>query len=221
MDGDLDGLLHAAKPPVAARTPELRQTMSAVLRDAEQVARPRRARRRGLKIAGAVAGAAALALGAAAAEGVGGILPHPADGNDWDNDPSAVHLTVSLPDGATCRAVYMVAPVETEALKHGGEQWQAVWKTATTYLATVDPHSLMSDEVLQRYRTAARQEHAREVASEPRSEVAPMPTEAEVRVEAPGAELKSRLDGELERHHMPTDMLMMTSGDDCDPKDMQ
>lgn len=216
MDNDLDRALASARPPTAARTPGLIGALEDLIAATEVDSRSKRLRRRRLVLAW-IAAIVLPVVGATTAQAVG-LLPQPFDGRSWDNDPAAVRMEVTLPSGDTCRAVYMVVPVESRASAHEGDDWRAVWGAATAFLESVDPASLSTPQVLSRYREAAESAHQRSAGSQPEGEVPPAPSEREVRVQAPGAELKARLDSRLRELGLPTDMLVMTIGDTCAPE---
>ena len=218
MDIELDLALEAAKPPVAARTPGLTQAVSDLLAASGPAApdpavRRHRPRRRRIRAAAYVFGALAAVGGAAGAHAAGWLLPQPE--SSWENDSAAVRVDVTLPGGKLCQAVYMAVPAETKATSASPALWEAVWSTARSFLAGVDPTTLTSADSIERYRADALAQHRLAEQTLPADEIPPLPTEAEVRVGAPGAALKSMLDAELRRHDLPTDLLLMTSGDNC------
>ena len=222
MDIELDLALEAAKPPVTARTPELARAVAAVLEAAEPEPAPapsrwRRALRHRTRALSYALAAALVAGGTAAAHAAGWLLPQPEDGRSWDNDSAAVRVDVTLTGGKRCEAVYMVVPVETEAASAAPALWEEVWSTATEYLSTVDIGRLGSADVVAKYRSETLTRHRLAEQRLPHDEVPPRPSEDEIRVSAPGAELKAGLDAELRRRDLPTDLLMMTSGDNCAP----
>lgn len=213
---DLDELLTAAAPQVAPRTPELQRALDDLVVTAEAQARPQpRLPRRRLGIAALVA--VGLIGAGAAAHAAGILLPrHPEGG--WEAHPVAKTLDVTLPNGETCQATYMISPRETEAYQHNQQEWDDMWAAATTYLATVDAFSLDKEEYRDRLRREGQVARKRLVQAVGPDEVGPPPTEADVIVGAPGAELMERLQEELVRQGFPTDMLVMGSSNDCDPE---
>lgn len=223
MDIELDLALEAAKPPVATRTPELTQAVLALLEASEPKPAPRASRwrsavRRRTRAVSYALGAAVVVGGAtAAAHAAGWLLPQPEDGRSWDNDSAAVRVEVTLTGGKQCEAIYMVVPVEAKASAASPERWEAVWASATAYLSDVDETVLTSPEVLEEYRAEGLVQHRLAERTLPADEVPPLPTEDEVRVNAPGAKLKADLDAALRRADLPTDLLVMTSGDNCAP----
>lgn len=214
MDHDLDALLEAAKPTRSARTPRVHDAMLDVLREAEDRARRGRRRNRRRRILGTAAGAVVLAMAGAAAN-AGGFLPLPHDNTSWDNDPWVVRLTVALPDGTACHASYTVVPVEQGTTAHNADEWHEAWKVAVDDVKQVDAASLLAPAVLARYQQTAQAAYERQQAIDPPDEVAPPETEAEMRINAPGAELMRHVRSALEAHGLPTGMVQVTVGDDC------
>lgn len=220
MDIELDLALEAAKPPAAERTPALSAALIDVLAASEPLDRSparSRTRRRRRTVGYALGAVLAVGGGAAGAHAAGWLLPQPEDGRSWDRDPAAVHVDVTLAGGKRCQAIYMVVPAEAKAASASPATWDEVWSVATRYLEGVDASSLTSEEVVSEYRADALVQHRRAELTLPPGEVPPLPTEDEVRVNAPGAALKAMLDVELRRQDLPTDLLMMTSGDNCAP----
>lgn len=152
---------------------------------------------------------------AGAAAHAGGFLPLPHDNTSWDNDPWVVRLTVALPDGTACHASYTVVPVEQGAAAHNADEWHEAWKVAVDDVKQVDAASLLDPAVLARYRQAAQAAYERQQAIDPPDEVAPPETEAEMRINAPGAELMRQVRSALESHGLPTGMVQVAVGDDC------
>ena len=224
MDIELDLALEAAKPPVAVRTPELGRAVADLLAASEPehaLASSRRQsaiRRRTRAVSYALGALVVISGATTAAHAAGWLLPQPQDGRSWDNDSAAVRVDITLTGGKRCEAVYMVVPVETEAETASPVLWDEVWSTATTYLSAVDPVRLTSAGVIEEYRAEALARHQLASHTLHANEVPPLPTENEIRVGAPGMELKTGLDAQLRELDLPTDLLVMTSGDNCAPE---
>lgn len=101
MDTDLDDQLSAAAPPVAARTPALREALADLVDRTETANwRGRASRRAGVGIA-ALALTTVTGVGTAAAAGVIGWDP----GGWWDH-PAAVTQRSTTDSGQQCRVTY-------------------------------------------------------------------------------------------------------------------
>ena len=200
MDADLelDESLSQSRPS-RPDTPGIKEALRDLILDTELATQPTSPSIR--KRAATALGVAMALLGiGAAAHAAGVLLPEPSTG-DWGTEAAAVHLDIQLADGERCNAVYMVAPTETSAAKYSPEKWDEVWGHAVEYLATVEPESLASERVYERFR---------------RSQDGPT-SDVDVRLLAPAAELKARIDARLTQLNLPTDMLVMTAGNDCRP----
>jgi hypothetical protein len=212
VDTDLDALLDASAPPTAARTPALRDSLTAVAASVEPRRRARRMRR------GLVAGlVAAGLLGAGVAAQAGGLLPRPSTGA-WATEPEALHLRVTVPSGETCDADYMIAPTEGGATRFTAAEWRSAWAAALTVIRTVDPASLQSPAIREKYRRANLDAIARSSRTLPPEELAPPHTAQQVVLGSIGAELKDRIDAALVAAGHDPRMITMTSGDTCDPE---
>lgn len=219
MRHDLDELLSSAAPPLAPRTPEFRQALDDLVAVTEAHGSPRR-RRRHKRIGIALAAAAALLGAGVTAQAAGILLPQYPDGG-WERHPVAVPLDLTLPSGETCQVVYMVSPAESETYRHSQEEWDVTWAATIDYLATVDPDSLVSSEIQRKYRKSVMRTLSRLERTLPPDEMPPPPSDIDVIMKAPGAELMSRLRTELKRQGLPTDMMLMGAGNTCDPESLE
>ena len=216
MDELFDDRVAAAAPRTATRTPEL----SAALFDLVAATEPASARRRGRRARrtalSAFAAAAVIATGAAA-HATGILLPQPR-GSSYDQDPAAIHVDVALPGGEHCRVVHMVAPDEGQASAHSQQEWDKAWSVATGYLESIDPSTLTTDAVVERWREAVEQSRQATLRSLGPGETPPRPSEAEIRILAPRSEIEARVNAELRHHDLPTGMFIVLSGNHCDPE---
>lgn len=210
---ELDRLLDEARPTGVGSTPMLRNELNRLVMDTQRHTRGRR--RRGFRIAAAAGAFAVIAGGGTVAVG-SGLMPTPSTGH-WEDEPSSVHVTMTLPSGQRCTAIYTVVPVEVQKNSANKALWQDAYRVATDEMKRVDPDEIPIHTAVRIYNEYDEKVRAEQARTLPPEEIAPRGRPDEIQVRAVGAYIFEGVQTELRRAGMPDGLLTMSSGDDCTP----
>jgi hypothetical protein len=192
----MDHHLNAAAPPLAPRTPGLREDLDTL------VAAVGRAPRRRLRL---VVGSAVVVAGLGAGSAAAGVLPV-----SWFDRPEARHGTVVLSSGHRCQATFAIRPVD-------GTSEPGTLAAAQEALAGTDVADLSLDAAVRRWRSARRALHATPAwRATPEAERAPEPTGDDLELTALGAEVQARVASSLRRAGLDAGHVSVAEAWSCD-----